>query len=90
MTSMLPHPTNCSNDKSIRGIRFRQDVTQDCKNFLEAHGILSDAVVEGQDGTTRCHMRADWASRFAPHFNTLSLHSHAQNLTQEILWSLLM
>ena len=72
------------------GIRFRQDVTQACKAFLETHGILRDAVVECQEGITRCHMREDWVARVAPNFNTLSLHAHAQNLTQEILWSLFM
>ena len=87
---MHPQSTHHSNAKPTLGIRFRQDVTQDCKAYLEAHGILRDAVVECEDGITRCHMREDWVSRVAPNFNTLSLHAHAQNLTQEILWSLLM
>jgi len=75
---------------STQGIRFRRDVREACMAFFAAHGIQSDVLIEAQDGITQCRMRDEWASSVAPHFNTLSLHAHAQNLTQEILWSLLM
>lgn len=87
---MQPQPSQPSIATSTRGIRFRQDVNGSCKNYLAAQGILQDVVVESTAGMTRCYMQERWTSTFAPHFNTLSLHSHAQNLTQEILWSLLM
>jgi hypothetical protein len=72
-----------------QGIRLTDETTESCRDFLRKQGLLTDAVIENKQGITHCHMQADWAGEFAPEYNTLSFQNHAQNLTQEILWSLL-
>ena len=72
-----------------QGIRIANTSAEDCRTYMRLHGVLQNMVIEDSLGGTVCHMRPEWAASYAPMFNTLSFHEHAQNLTQEILWSLL-
>ena len=72
-----------------QGIRIANGSLEDCKMFMQSHGVLKDTVIDSDLNGTFCHMRSDWTAAFAPDFNTLSFYKHAQNLTQEILWSML-
>lgn len=72
-----------------QGIRIANTSAEDCRTYMRLHGIHQDMVIEDNLEGAICHMRPEWTATHAPKFNTLSFHEHAQNLTQEILWSLL-
>jgi hypothetical protein len=74
---------------STQGIQLANESETSCRIFLREHGLLQDALVEHFKGITHCRVRPEWASSFAPDFNTLGFQDCAQNLTQEILYSLL-
>ena len=84
-TQPLPRPTL----NKVLGIQFTHETTERCKDFMRAHDLLKDSVIESSQGITRCYMHSDWIAAFAPESNTLSFQDHAHNLTQEILWSML-
>ncbi len=73
----------------IQGIRLAEDSVENCRAFMLGHGIRNELVVEQIEGFTHCHMSSAWTAGFAPDNNTLSFQDHARDLTQEILWALL-
>jgi hypothetical protein len=75
--------------RPIEGIHFMDGKLDACMRFLQMHGLTEGVEVESRAGSVQCRMSQVWVNEFAPKCNTLSFHTHAQNLKQEILWSML-
>jgi hypothetical protein len=71
------------------GIQIANASEQDCQAFMRHHGVEQGLRIEPLRGLTTCSMQPFWVEAHAPQCNTLMLYALADNLTQEILWSLL-
>ena len=71
------------------GIRVSHGDRSACLAFFAGIGIEEGLDIEHRSGDLFCKMSSAWMQVYAPHCDTLSLHQHATNLRQEILWSML-
>jgi hypothetical protein len=60
-----------------------------CDAFFESHGIKEGLDISSTAGALLCRMSDAWMQLHAPASDTLSLHVHAKDLKQEILWAML-
>ena len=60
-----------------------------CDAFFESHGIKEGLDISSTAGAFLCRMSDAWMQLHAPASDTLSLHVHAKDLKQEILWAML-
>ncbi len=60
-----------------------------CYAYFEAHGIQEGLDLTSSSGALLCRMSDAWIQLHAPASDTLSLHLHAKDLKQEILWAML-
>jgi hypothetical protein len=84
---LLPQPNN--EQPLVEGIRLAHCNTSDCSVFFKTYGVQEGLQIEILNGQVQCQMDAAWMRSFTPNCSTLSLHLHAENLKQEILWSML-
>ena len=73
----------------IRGIEIGNATVDACQFFFHSHGIQEGLVLESINGVIRCYMHNTWIEAKTPQCNTLALHTLCANITQEILWALL-
>jgi hypothetical protein len=78
-----------SHSTQAAGIRVSNCEKSACVAYFAALGIADGLALEPQSGATHCKMSGAWMQVYAPDSDTLSLHEHAHNLQQEILWSML-
>ena len=71
------------------GIRVSHCDLPACRAFFDAHGIRDGLDLSSTSNTLWCRMSDAWMQLHTPALNTLSLHQHAKDLKQEILWALL-
>ena len=71
------------------GIRVSNGDRSACLAFFAGIGIEEGLDIEHRSGDLFCKMSSAWMQVYAPNCDTLSLHQHATNLRQEILWSML-
>jgi len=71
------------------GIRVSHADRSACLAFFAGIGIEEGLDIELRSGNLFCKMSSAWMQVYALHCDTLSLHQHATNLRQEILWSML-
>jgi hypothetical protein len=78
-----------SHSTQAAGIRVANCEQSACVAYFAALGIADGLALEPQSGAIHCKMSGAWMQVYAPDSDTLSLHEHAHNLQQEILWSML-
>ncbi len=71
------------------GIRLAESDPAACSSFFKALGIHAHLDCLAGPGGVDCQMSPAWLAAFAPDGDTLSLHTYAADLKQEILWAML-
>ena len=83
-----PHQAT-SHSTQAAGIQVSRCDVSACEAFFEGHGIREGLDVTSTANALWCRMSDAWMQAHAPASDTLSLHQHAKDLKQEILWAML-
>jgi hypothetical protein len=78
-----------SHSTQAAGIQVSHCDLSACFAFFEAHGIEEGLDLTSSSGALLCRMSDAWMQLHVPASDTLSLHLHAKDLKQEILWAML-
>ena len=73
----------------VEGVKVGGCTEPECRAFLATHGIEEEVEFKWLEGFIQFRMSDAWMAVFAPDNNTLSLHAIAGQISQEILWSML-
>jgi len=73
----------------VEGVKVGGCSTEDCRSFFASYGIEDEIQIRSESDSQHCRMSDAWMAVFAPDSNTLSLHAIATQISQEILWALL-
>ena len=73
----------------VEGVTVGGCSADECRAFFASHGIEEEIQIRPISGSSQCRMSDAWMAVFAPDSNTLSFHAIATQISQEILWALL-
>jgi hypothetical protein len=89
MGSMQVAPLSFLQRFQVEGVTVGGCSADECRTFFASHGIEEEIQIFPSSGSLQCRMSDAWMTVFAPDNNTLSFHAIATQLSQEILWALL-
>jgi hypothetical protein len=89
MTFMQVAPLSFLQRFHVEGVKVGGCSTEDCRSFFASYGIEDEIQIRSESDSQHCRMSDAWMAVFAPDSNTLSLHAIATQISQEILWALL-
>ena len=73
----------------VEGVKLGGCSEEECRSFFASYGIEEEIHLKQRAGHIQCRMSDAWMAIFAPQHNTLSLHAISAQVSQEILWSML-
>ncbi len=89
MTFMQVAPLSFLQRFQVEGVKVGGCSAEDCRSFFASYGIEDEIQIRSELGSQHCRMSDAWMAVFAPDSNTLSFHAIATQISQEILWALL-
>ena len=89
MTFMQVAPSSFLQRFQVEGVTVGGCSAEECRIFFASHGIEEEIQIRPSSGALQCRMSDAWMAVFAPDNNTLSFHAIATQISQEILWALL-